>query len=53
MVIIVLQGIVSYSDIDAVGWVLAGGYVVLAVLYVWIRAPYAASVQASGGKPQS
>ena len=53
MIVVVLQGSLSFSDIDAVGWSLAAGYIVLAALYVWRRAPFASGVRAERRTVQS
>ena len=54
IVIIVLQGALSFSDVDRTGWALVAGYIALVVIYIRIRSPYheaAASERAKAGMP--
>ncbi|MEZ5418327.1 MAG: APC family permease [Vicinamibacterales bacterium] len=39
IVVLLGQGALSFSDIDRTGWLLVGGYLVLAGLYVTLRTP--------------
>ena len=48
MLVIVLQGALSFSDIDVVGWALAAGYIVLVIVYIVFRSKHVAAVGAAG-----
>ena len=37
MFVLVVQGSLSFSDIDRIGWALVAGYIVLVVIYIAIR----------------
>ncbi len=39
ILVLLVQGALSFSDIDRTGWMLVGGYVVAAGLYVTLRTP--------------
>lgn len=39
ILVLLVQGALSFSDIDRTGWMLVGGYLVLAGLYVTLRTP--------------
>lgn len=39
MAILVVQGTLSFSDIDRVGWALVAGYITLVLIYIRVRAP--------------
>jgi APA family basic amino acid/polyamine antiporter len=40
MCILVVQGALSFSDIDRTGWALVAGYIVLVVIYIHVRDRY-------------
>lgn len=42
--VLLVQGALSFSDIDRTGWLLVGAYIVLVVIYIQWRAPYHARV---------
>ena len=46
MLILVVQGSLSFSDIDRVGWALVAGYIILVLIYIRVRAPLVRDIQA-------
>jgi hypothetical protein len=48
IVVLLVQGTLSFSDIDRTGWVLVGGYLVLVVVYIALRSPYNARARQAG-----
>jgi len=47
ILVLLVQGALSFSDIDRTGWMLVGGYLVLVLAYIQARTPYQARVQAA------
>lgn len=48
MLVIVMQGALSFSDIDAIGWGLAAGYIVLVIVYIALRSGHVAAISTAG-----
>ena len=40
IVVIVLQGMLSFSDVDRTGWALVVAYIVLVIVYIQLRSPF-------------
>lgn len=47
IVVLLVQGALSFSDIDRLGWQLVGAYIALVLLYIRVRAPFAARARAA------
>ncbi len=47
ILVLLVQGALSFSDIDRTGWLLVGTYLALVVAYIQARTPYQARVQAA------
>lgn len=46
ILVLLVQGTLSFSDIDRTGWLLVAGYLVLVAVYIFLRGPYHLRAQA-------
>ncbi len=49
LVVLLLQGSLSFSDVDRTGWALVAAYLVIVIVYIRLRSPY--NERKKGGMP--